>query len=154
MHYLRDTDRAQVRIVYPDLALTSPDGQRAVLVTHGHYMEPVGTLFSAMARLADPSSPPLDNVDLIERENWAWIDFFWGAMGRSTRPAPSSRSSTTRCRIRGPSRRMLGGLASSVTQHQGPWLARLEGWGIRRVVGRIVDRTGCTSASATRPTRF
>ena len=56
----------------PTLPSTSPDGRRAVFVTHGHYMESVGTLFSAMARLVDPSAPPLDNVDLIERENWAW----------------------------------------------------------------------------------
>ena len=51
-----------------------------MFVTHGHYMESVGTAFSAMARLVDPSAPPLDNVDLIERENWAWVDFFWGWM--------------------------------------------------------------------------
>ena len=29
---------------------------------------------------------------------------------------------------------MLGGLALSVSKRQSPWLAKLEGWGIRRVV--------------------
>ena len=138
VHYLRDTDRAQVRVVYPDLALTSADGQRAVFVTHGHYMEPVGTLFSAMARLADPSSPPLDNVDLIERENWAWVDFFWGSMGRSTRTGALIEKLYDSMQDPRAVQAMLGGLALSVTKHQSPWLARLEGWGIRRVVGRIV----------------
>jgi hypothetical protein len=138
VHYLRDTDRAQVRVVYPDLALTSADGQRAVFVTHGHYMEPVGTLFSAMARLADPSAPPLDNVDLIERENWAWVDFFWGSMGRSTRTGALIEKLYDSMQDPRAVQAMLGGLALSVTKHQSPWLARLEGWGIRRVVGRIV----------------
>ena len=138
VHYLRDTERAQVRVVYPDLALTSPDGQRAVFVTHGHYMEPVGTLFSAMARLADPSAPPLDNVDLIERENWAWVDFFWGSMGRSTRTGALIEKLYDSMQDPRAVQAMLGGLALSVTQHQNPMLARLEGWGIRRVVGRVV----------------
>ena len=138
VHYLRDTERAQVRVVYPDLALTSADGQRAVFVTHGHYMEPVGTLFSAMARLADPSSPPLDNVDLIERENWAWVDFFWGSMGRSTRTGALIEKLYDSMQDPRAVQAMLGGLALSVTQHQSPLLARIEGWGIRRVVGRIV----------------
>ena len=138
VHYLRNTERAQVRVVYPDLALTSADGQRAVFVTHGHYMEPVGTLFSAMARLADPSSPPLDNVDLIERENWAWVDFFWGSMGRSTRTGALIEKLYDSMQDPRAVQAMLGGLALSVTKHQSPWLAKLEGWGIRRVVGRIV----------------
>jgi hypothetical protein len=139
VHYLRDTERAQVRVVYPDLALTSPDGQRAVFITHGHYMEPVGTLFSAMARLADPSSPPLDSVDLIERENWAWVDFFWGSMGRSTRTGALIEKLYDSMQDPRAVQAMLGGLALSVTKHQNPLLARIEGWGIRRVVGRIVD---------------
>ena len=138
VHYLRNTGRAQVRVVYPDLALTSADGQRAVFVTHGHYMEPVGTLFSAMARLADPSSPPLDSVDLIERENWAWVDFFWGSMGRSTRTGAMIEKLYDSMQDPRAVQAMLGGLALSVTKHQSPWLAKLEGWGIRRVVGRIV----------------
>jgi Calcineurin-like phosphoesterase len=138
VHYLRSTGRAQVRVVYPDLALTSPDGQRAVFVTHGHYMEQVGTLFSAMARLADPSSPPLDNVDLIERENWAWVDFFWGSMGRSTRTGAVIEKLYDSMQDPRAVQTMLGGLALGVTKHQNPWLAKLEGWGLRRVVGRIV----------------
>ena len=138
VHYLRNTDRAQVRVVYPDLALTSPDGRRAVFVTHGHYMESVGTLFSAMARLVDPSAPPLDNVDLIERENWAWVDFFWGSMGRSTRTGALIEKLYDSMQDTRAVQAMLGGLALSVSKRQSPWLAKLEGWGIRRVVGRIV----------------
>jgi len=138
VHYLRDTRRAQVRVVYPDLALTSANGERAVFVTHGHYMEPVGTLFSAMARLADPSSPPLDTVDLVERENWAWVDFFWGSMGRSTRTGALIEKLYDSMQDPRAVQAMLGGLALSVTRHQSPWLAGLESWGIRRVVGRIV----------------
>jgi hypothetical protein len=138
VHYLRGTERAQVRVVYPDLALTSLDGERAVLVTHGHYMERVGTLFSAMARLADPSSPPLDDVDTIERENWAWVDFFWGSMGRSTRTGALIEKLYDSMQDPRAVEAMLGGLAAAVTKRQNPLLGKIESWGIRRAVGHIV----------------
>ncbi len=138
VHYLRHTNRADVRVVYPDLALVSDDGARAVLVTHGHYMERVGTLFSAMARMADPSTPPLDDVDTIERENWAWVDFFWGSMGRSTRTGALIEKLYDSMQDPRAVQAMLGGLAMSVTRRQSPLLAKIESWGIRRVIGRIV----------------
>jgi len=138
VHYLRKSERAKVRVVYPDLALTSSDGERAVLVTHGHYMERVGTLFSAMARLFDPSAPPLDDVDLIERENWAWADFFWGTMGRSTHAGALVEKLYDSMQDPRAVEAMLGALAVSATQHARPLVARIEGWGIRRGLGRIV----------------
>ena len=131
-------EHAKVRLVYPDLALTSPDGERAVLVTHGHYMERVGTLFSAMARLFDASAPPLDNVDLIESENWAWVDFFWGAMGRSTRAGTLIEQLYDSLQDPRAIQAMLGGLAASVTKRQSPLFGKVESWAIRRVVGRLV----------------
>ena len=131
-------ERAGVRVVYPALALTSPDGERAVLVTHGHYMDRVGTLFSVMARLFDPSAPPLDDVDVIERENWAWVDFFWGAMGRSTRMGALVEKIYDSMQDPRAIEALLGALAASVTKRQNAVLRRVESWGIRRVLGRIV----------------
>jgi len=151
LDYLRKSARAKIRVVYPVLALTSPDGGRAVLITHGHYMERVGTLFSAMARVADPSTPPLVDVHEIERENWAWVDFFWGSMGRSSRAGALVEKLYDSMQDPRAVQTMLGGLAVSVTKRQNPLLARLEGWGIRRAAGHIVaarlhererDRTG------------
>jgi hypothetical protein len=132
-------DRARIRVAYPDLALTSSDGERVVLVTHGHYMERVGTLFSAMARLFDPSAPPLDDVDLIESENWAWVDFFWGAMGRSTHMGALVEKIYDSMQDPRAIEALLGGLAATVTKRQNALLRKIETWGIRRVLGRIVE---------------
>ena len=139
MHYLRNTDRAQVRVVYPDLALTSADGARAVLVTHGHYMERVGTLFSAMARMADPSIPPLDDVDLDRARELGLGRFLLGVHGALDTDRRHDREAL---RLDAGSARRLGhARRSGLERHQTirvAWLAKLESWGIRRVVGRIV----------------
>jgi hypothetical protein len=136
LHFLGH-ERARVRVAYPDLALVAPDGERVVLVTHGHYMERVGTLFSALARLFDPSAPPLDDVDLIERENWAWIDFFWGAMARSTHAGTLIEQLYDSLQDPRAVEALLGGLAASVTQHQNALLRKVESWGIRRGIGHL-----------------
>nr|MDQ2725798.1 hypothetical protein [Actinomycetota bacterium] len=74
-----------VRVAYPNLALTAPDHRRAVVVSHGHFIEPIYTLMTRLKdilypeqRLADP-----DDIDSWESENFAWIDFFWSTLGRS-----------------------------------------------------------------------
>jgi hypothetical protein len=138
LDHLGKSRRFNVRVMYPDLALMSPDVARAVLVTHGHYMERVGTLFSAMARLFDPSAPPLDDVDLIERENWAWVDFFWGTMGRSTHAGALVEQLYDSMQDPRAVEATLGGLAMSVTRQSSPLVRKGESWGIRRVLGRIV----------------
>jgi hypothetical protein len=131
--------RVKVRVVYPDLALPSADGRRAVLVTHGHYMEGVGTLLSTVARLFEPSMPPLDDVDAFERENWAWVDFFWGALGRSSGTGSVIERLYDSMQDTRAIETLLGSLMAGVTQHQSPLLRKVESWGVRRVLGRIVE---------------
>jgi Calcineurin-like phosphoesterase len=138
VHYFRESKRGRVRVVYPDLALTNADGTRAVLVTHGHYMERVATLLSAMSRLFDPSAPPLDDVDLIERENWAWVDFFWGSMGRTTRAGALIEQLYDSLQDQRAIESMLAALAVSATKHANPVLRKVESWGIRRGLGHLV----------------
>ncbi len=72
-----------VRIVYPNLALLDDAGDRCALIHHGHYAESVYKLMSIARRVLLPETPPLDSVEAIEAENFAWVDFVWSLVGRS-----------------------------------------------------------------------
>jgi hypothetical protein len=78
--FLRDL---RISTAYPNLGLRSTDGQRAVIFTHGHFIEPLYTLVSQLKRMIFHESSAPDTVLELEQENFAWIDFFWSTMGRS-----------------------------------------------------------------------
>lgn len=71
-----------LRFFYPDLLLLSPDRDRALLLNHGHYFESIYTLMSQLSRILFPGMAEPATTNELERENYAWIDFFWSALGR------------------------------------------------------------------------
>ena len=71
------------RVLYPNLGLVDHDGGRAVVVTHGHYLEPMYRAMSFLHNVVTPDRPARLDVTQLEADNWAWIDFFWSTMGRS-----------------------------------------------------------------------
>ena len=76
------TTNAHMRAVYPNLGLMSPDGDRCVIIHHGHYIESMYQLMSSLNLLMFNKPLPRD-VTEIEEDNFAWIDFFWSSLGRS-----------------------------------------------------------------------
>jgi hypothetical protein len=75
-----------VRVVYPNLALTAGDGRRCLVVSHGHFTEPIYRLMSRLQELLFPDQVnPAEKASIatVEIENFAWIDFFWSTLGRS-----------------------------------------------------------------------
>jgi hypothetical protein len=76
--------RVTVEQSYPNLGLVSTSGRRAVVLSHGHFIEP---LYRAMSALGDVferrQRAGLPSADELEAENGAWIDFFWSSMGDS-----------------------------------------------------------------------
>ncbi|MCK4659789.1 MAG: hypothetical protein KAV82_09745 [Phycisphaerae bacterium] len=73
-----------IEIAYPNYAVinTIAGQERCVVFHHGHFVEPI---YSLMSRLAQHlfGRPLPDTVYALEAENFAWIDFFWSALGRS-----------------------------------------------------------------------
>jgi hypothetical protein len=68
---------------YPNLGLTTESGERAVILSHGHFIEP---LYRAMSLLDTVfGSPRAGAVEAwqLEADNGGWIDFFWSSMGDS-----------------------------------------------------------------------
>jgi hypothetical protein len=71
------------RTVYPNFGIVNEDQSRCVIFHHGHYVEKIYHLMSNLrVKLFRGQKPPVDIWDL-EAENFAWIDFFWSALGRS-----------------------------------------------------------------------
>ncbi len=83
--HLRDF---QVEIAYPNLGIYDEQQSRAVLFHHGHFIEDLYKLMSTVATMLFPKEEMPTEIWDIEAENFAWIDFFWSAMGRSGRVGP------------------------------------------------------------------
>lgn len=78
-----DVPHPSFQVVYPNLGMVNSAGDRAVVVTHGHYLEPMYRAMSYLHNVVNPGRPSRLSVDEVEADNWAWIDFFWSTMGRS-----------------------------------------------------------------------
>jgi len=72
-----------VRAMYPNLALSSADGSRHVLIHHGHFVEGMYRLMSTLKDMVFPQRVRPATTWDWEAENFAWIDFFWSTLGRS-----------------------------------------------------------------------
>ena len=78
------TDRGvHVGIVYPNLCLLNDDESKCVIFSHGHFVESIYTLMTTIGDFVFPRRKAPEQIWGIETENFAWIDFFWSAMGRS-----------------------------------------------------------------------
>lgn len=72
-----------ITTAYPNFGLFREESQKCVIFTHGHFIEPLYQLMSILRNLIFPNRERPRHIWDIEAENFAWIDFFWSAMGRS-----------------------------------------------------------------------
>ena len=131
---------ASVRVLYPDLALPSADGRRLVLVTHGHYIDPVCTSMSEFARLFAPHAKLPADAETLERENWPWIDFFFSSMTRSGRPGELVELIYEALQDEQAFERIVDAVARNVTIDQGRLKGGAERWTIRHVAGGLAGK--------------
>lgn len=73
----------EILMAYPNFGLAGAD--RCVVFHHGHFVEPLYHLMSTVGTLLFEGRDVPWSLDELEGENFAWIDFFWSAMGRSGR---------------------------------------------------------------------
>ena len=79
----RNLSEIKIYVRYPNLGLIAKTSDRLVVITHGHYVEPLYQGMSLLKNWAFPNLPTPSNFDTIEAENFAWVDFFWSTLGRS-----------------------------------------------------------------------
>ena len=77
------TQAVTVEQSYPNLGLVDGAGQRAVILSHGHFIEPLYRMMSLLDTVF--GSPRASAVEAwqLEADNGGWIDFFWSSMGDS-----------------------------------------------------------------------
>jgi hypothetical protein len=72
----------RVFTVYPNLGLFADYGCKFAIFSHGHFTENIYTLMTTLGGAMFPAGDAAASWDW-ELENFAWIDFFWSAMGRA-----------------------------------------------------------------------
>lgn len=72
-----------IATAYPNYGVLSKDGKRCVVFSHGHFIESLYLLMSNIMSMIFPDQKIPEYVWNVEGLNFAWIDFFWSAMGRS-----------------------------------------------------------------------
>lgn len=70
-----------IQVFYPNLALRGR-GDKCIVLTHGHYVEELSRLMSIFGSVIMPGKEPPSDIDALELENCAWIDFLWSTMSR------------------------------------------------------------------------
>jgi UDP-2,3-diacylglucosamine pyrophosphatase LpxH len=76
---------------YPNLGLVDATGGRVVVLSHGHFIEPLYRAMSTLDDIFERGRTATATVDDLEAENGAWIDFFWSSMGDSGHVSAWSR---------------------------------------------------------------
>ncbi len=68
---------------YPNYGIVSASAERVVVLSHGHFVEPLYRLMSLLNVVFDREAPEAVIDSQLEAVNGAWIDFFWSSMGDS-----------------------------------------------------------------------
>ena len=78
-------ERVDVKVSYPNMAMRTPDQRRCLIVSHGHFTESIYSLMSTLKDTLYPSQrlPGFEDIETLEEENFAWIDFLWSTLGQS-----------------------------------------------------------------------
>ena len=134
----------QVQVSYPNLALRTSDGRRCLVVSHGHFTESIYSLMSQLRDILYPGQrqTSVEDIDRLEEENFAWIDFFWSALGRSGQVGTDMGLIYADLTSAKDIDTLVSNLVLAMTtKGRGPsWLRRPERWVLNEVLGREVGR--------------
>lgn len=72
----------RVEIAYPNLGLLDAERQRCVVLHHGHYVDPMYRVVSALdAQAPGHHGRGPASMAQLESQNGAWVDFLWSDLG-------------------------------------------------------------------------
>ena len=74
----------RVLAMYPNFGVLSADDEsRCTVVHHGHFTESIYYLMTELRKIVFPGRDHPEEIWDVEAENFAWIEFLWGTLGRS-----------------------------------------------------------------------
>jgi hypothetical protein len=143
-----------ITVAYPNLGLFKEEGQRCVIFSHGHFIEPLYQLMSILKDLIFPERERPVHIWDIEAENFAWIDFFWSAMGRSGEVGRDIELFYEKMQDKENFKKLLCNMAEGLAKKYD-----LPGWGdvmeakiLKWIISKMVDKiTGLERTKTDRP---
>ncbi|MBW1752086.1 MAG: hypothetical protein JRJ46_03085, partial [Deltaproteobacteria bacterium] len=117
---------------------------RCTIFHHGHFVEAIYHLMSDLALMLSPGLKPPADIGKIEAENFAWIDFFWSAMGRSGDVGPLVENIYISLGVEKARDRLISNLAGSlIKKSDRRWLKLLRKpveCLLKKIADKIIDR--------------
>ena len=136
---------ASVLTMYPNLGIRGTgDGNRCTVVHHGHFTESIYHLMTELRSIVFPRRKRRpDQIWDVEAENYAWIDFLWGTLGRSGEVGKDMELVYNMLKSGKATRRLIGNLAWSIPGlFKCPWwlrwLAGLPIWIVLIILARRI----------------
>ena len=117
----RNVRNFQILTAYPNFGLLSEDGRQCIIFHHGHFIESLYHLMSTLKSLIFPRRKLPQHVWDIEVENFAWIDFFWSALGRSGEVGEEVEIIYEKMQDPEQFGKILGTLSQSIRKRYGFW---------------------------------
>ncbi len=113
----------KIMTAYPNFGISTRDGDKYVLFHHGHFIESIYQAISNFRSTLLQVDPP-GEIEEIEAENFAWIDFLWSTLGRSGKAGETVESIYERMRNMDHFRKLLSRFAENMARKYD-----LPGWG-------------------------
>lgn len=129
---------SRVLAMYPNYGVMSTDGKnRCTVVHHGHFTESMYHLMSDLRKAVFPKRRKYpEEIWDVEAENFAWIDFLWGTLGRSGEVGKDMELVYNMLKDEEAKKRLAGNLARSISERLSkPWLIR---WFCRVAVNAVL----------------
>ena len=113
----------RVLAMYPNFGVLSADDEsRCTVVHHGHFTESIYYLMTELRKIVFPGRDHPEEIWDVEAENFAWIEFLWGTLGRSGEVGKDVELVYDILKSRKAARRLIRKLAISVPKRFGhPW---------------------------------
>jgi len=134
--------KMKVSIAYPNFGLYT--AKQCAIFHHGHFVEALYHLMSDLALMLAPDLKPPAKIGEIEAQNFAWIDFFWSAMGRSGDVGPLIENIYISLGVEQARDKLIGNLTEGLIKKCGcKWLKLLRKpteYFLKKIAAKIVAR--------------
>lgn len=147
-------------LAYPNFGLVDAARRRAVVLHHGHYVDPMYRAMSVLVAHQTPRPPgappqPL-TVEQLEARNGPWVDFLWSDLGNTGAVGRASEKLYEVMRDVGASQRWAQHMSRWITERLGETLdvaavmPLIQGVTVQQAVSGVVDATLVRGAESQR----
>jgi hypothetical protein len=131
-----------IQTAFPNFGILNQGRTKCVIIHHGHFIESIYLLISILKTMLFPGSEIPKDIWGIEKESFAWIDFFWSALGRSGDAGKGVGRIYEKLQDQTQVRKLLANLAAGLAERYD-----LPGWG-DRMEARLLELAFNAAAGA------